>query len=44
MMYKYIMGLEPMDNFDKLPETIRSFGVEEAIQIYQAAVDRYNAR
>lgn len=44
MMYKYIMGIEPVDSFDNLADTIKGFGIEEAINIYQTAVNRYNAR
>ena len=38
------MGLEPMDKFDDLVNTIKGFGIEEAIEIYQAALDRYNKK
>lgn len=44
MIFKYIMGLEPMDKFDDLVNTIKGFGIEEAIDIYQAALDRYNKK
>ena len=44
MIFKYIMGLEPMDKFDDLVNTIKGFGIEEAIEIYQAALDRYNKK
>lgn len=44
MMYKFIMGIEPIDNYDSMVNTIKGFGIDEAIEIYQTAVGRYNAR
>lgn len=44
MMYKYITGSESLDNYESFKEQLKDFGVEEAIEIYQAAVDRYNKR
>lgn len=44
MTSKFIMGLEPLDNFDKFASTINSMQIEEAVQIQNAALDRYNAR
>ena len=35
---------EPLDNYDAFVETMKSMGVEDAIAIYQAALDRWNAR
>lgn len=43
-VFKYIMGIEPMENFDKLVNQVESFGIHEAIEIYSKAVDRYNKR
>ncbi|WII35122.1 extracellular solute-binding protein [Paenibacillus thiaminolyticus] len=44
MFNKFIMGAEPLDRFDAFAETIQSMGIEQAIQIQQAALDRFNKR
>lgn len=44
MVNRFIMGVEPMDNFDQFVETIKAMGIEEAIAIQQAALERYNSR
>ncbi|WP_028551590.1 extracellular solute-binding protein [Paenibacillus sp. UNC451MF] len=44
MFNKFIMGAEPLDNFDKYAKTIESMGIQEAIKIQQAALERYNKR
>jgi len=44
IVIKMIMGAEPIDNFDKFVSAIKSFGIEEAIAVQQAALDRYNSR
>ena len=44
MIFKFIMGIEPLDNYDSFINTIKGFGVDEAIQIYSDAVERYNKR
>ncbi|MBD2871069.1 ABC transporter substrate-binding protein [Paenibacillus sp. IB182493] len=44
MIIKFIMGVEPMSNFADYVDTLKQFGVEEAIGVYQAALDRYNNR
>ena len=44
MTAKFIMGLEPMENYDSFVETIRGMNLETAIADQQAALDRYNAR
>lgn len=41
---KFIMGVEPLDKFDDFVKTLQGMGIEEAIQIQQAALDRYNNR
>ncbi|MFY9425833.1 MAG: extracellular solute-binding protein [Caldicoprobacterales bacterium] len=41
---KFIMGIEPMENFDKFVEQIKSMNIERAIAIQQAALDRYMSR
>ena len=45
MIAKFIMGEEPLSNFDAYVETMKKkHNVEEIIQIYQDALDRYNVR
>lgn len=41
---KFIMGQESLDTFDTYVDQINKMGIEEAIQIQQASLDRYNAR
>jgi putative aldouronate transport system substrate-binding protein len=44
MMFKFIMGVEPLDNFDKYKEQLKKMNIEKAISYKQAALDRYNKR
>jgi putative aldouronate transport system substrate-binding protein len=44
MINKFIMGAEPIDNFDKFVQTIKSMGIDEAVKARQAALERYNNR
>ncbi|WP_338130674.1 hypothetical protein [Cohnella ginsengisoli] len=44
MINKFIMGTEPIDNFDKFVDTIKGMGIDEAIKVRQAALDRFNQR
>ncbi|GAA3410272.1 extracellular solute-binding protein [Paenibacillus hodogayensis] len=44
MVNKFIMGSEPLANYDKFVQTIKSMGIDEAIKARQAALDRYNNR
>lgn len=44
MYNKFIMGAEPIENFDKYVKTMKSMGIDEAIKIQQAALERYNKR
>ncbi|HHV96141.1 MAG TPA: extracellular solute-binding protein [Clostridiaceae bacterium] len=37
---KYIMGLEPLSNWDKVIEQIKAMNIERAIKLYQDALDR----
>ena len=41
MFNKFVMGQEPIENFDQYLEQIKNMGVDEAIEIQQAAYDRY---
>ena len=44
MFYKYIMGVESLDTFDVHVEKIKSMNIQEAIDIQQAALTRFNQR
>lgn len=44
MFVKFIMGMEPLENFDKYVEQIKKMNIQRAIDIYQAALERYNNR
>ncbi|MCD7751066.1 MAG: substrate-binding domain-containing protein [Lachnospiraceae bacterium] len=44
MSLKFILGDESLDNFDKFVETLYDLGLERALEIQNAALDRYNAR
>jgi len=44
MTTKFIIGAESLDKFDEYVETIKSMGLDGAIAVRQAALDRYNAR
>ena len=44
MFPKFVMGVEPLSNFDQYIATLKDMNIEEAIALNQAALDRYNAR
>ena len=44
MELKFIMGVEPIDNFDNYVQHLKGMGIDDVIAVYQAAVERYNAR
>ncbi|MFF2094309.1 extracellular solute-binding protein [Paenibacillus sp. NPDC058174] len=44
MFDKFVMGAEPIDNFDSFVKTIEGMGLQEALNIQQAAYDRYLKR
>ena len=44
MKLKFILGIEPIDNFDIFTNTLYSMGVEKYIEIYQNAYNRYLKR
>ncbi len=44
MFTKFIMGQEPLDNFDAFVEQMKKMNIERAIELKQAALDRYNSR
>lgn len=41
---KFIMGVEPISNYDAFVNQIKSMKIDRALAIEQAALDRYNAR
>ncbi|KRE86486.1 ABC transporter substrate-binding protein [Paenibacillus sp. Soil766] len=44
MFNKFVMNAEPIESFDKYVQTMKSMGIEEAIKVRQAALDRYLSR
>jgi putative aldouronate transport system substrate-binding protein len=44
MTVKFIMGLEPLENFDSFLATLDSLGVNDMVAAYQSAYDRYVSR
>jgi putative aldouronate transport system substrate-binding protein len=44
MTVKFIMGLEPLENYDTFVETLNSLGVQDVVSAYQSAYDRYMSR
>lgn len=44
MYLKFIMGIEPIENFDDYLERVKSMDIEKAIEIKQAALERFNQR
>ena len=45
MTIKYITGLESLDTFEtEYLETLKSMGVDRAIELQQEALDDFNAR
>lgn len=43
MFTKFVMGREPLENFDSYVERMKGYGVEKAEAMQQAAYDRYMA-
>lgn len=44
MFSSFIMGTTPMSKFDSFVKTLEDMGIKRAIEIQQAALDRYNSR
>lgn len=44
MYLKFILGSESLDNFETYVQNVKNMGIEEAMKIEQAAVERYAAR
>lgn len=41
---KFIMGQESLDSFDAFRDQLKALGIERVLEVYNAAVARYNAR
>jgi putative aldouronate transport system substrate-binding protein len=44
MFLKFIMGAEPLTNYDKYVAQLKNLKIERAIAIKQSALERYNKR
>ena len=44
MLVKFIMGIEPIDNFDKYVEELNARGLQEILDLQQAAYEKYLER
>lgn len=44
MVVKFIIGTEPLTNFDKFCQNIKNLGIDEAIAVQQAGYDRFMSR
>ncbi len=44
MTVKFIMGTEPLKNFDQYVSVVQKMGIDRAIGLYQIALVRYNKR
>ena len=43
MIIKFVIGKEPIENFDKFVDAVRGMGIEEVVKIKQAQYDRFQA-
>ncbi len=44
MLPRFVNGDEPIEQVDEFQNQLRDMGIEDCIELWQAAVDRYNAR
>ncbi|MCL6613158.1 MAG: extracellular solute-binding protein [Firmicutes bacterium] len=44
MFMKFIMGTEPIENFDKYVAQVKKLGLDRVLEIYQRAYERYRRR
>ena len=44
MLVKFLLGTEPIENYDKFVQTMNDLGMQRVLEIKQAAYDRYNNR
>lgn len=43
-LLKFVMGKEPLENFETFQQNLKDMHIEDLIAVEQAALDRYNAR
>jgi len=44
MIVKFIIGMEPMENYDAFVDQVKALGLEDVLAVRQAMYDRYMAR
>ncbi len=44
MFMKFVMGVEPIENYDKFVDGLKSRGIDRLMEIKQEALDAFNAR
>ena len=44
MVLKFIMGIEPLENYETFVSQLKSFGIESVLETYNAALARYEGR
>ena len=44
MQVKYIMGIEELDTYDTYVQNVKDMGIDRAIEIYEAALERFRNR
>ena len=44
MRFKFIMGVEPIENFDSYIETLKNLGIEEYTNYYREAYKKFQNR
>ena len=44
MFVKFVMGKEPIENFDAYIATLKKMGMDDAIKIRQAQLERFDKR
>lgn len=40
MLLKFMLGQEPLSNFDTFRETLKEMGVDEVLKVYESAYSR----
>ena len=43
-LLRFVVGEDSMDQWDDFVETCKSMGIDQCVEIYQGAYDRYEAR
>lgn len=44
MFVKFVMGQEPLENFESYRAQLENLGLSRTLEIYQAAYERYQSR